>query len=300
MRQQDATKKKVATKQPARPLDQESESEDSGPKNNRYVSKIEFDGAMDSFDESIKQMQATITERHEQLAQKITQQQLQSQENNETILQQHEQLTQKITQQQLQSQENNEKILQQHEELLAHMNAQNKSFLEIIQEFKQKVGASFREVDQIATEQTNAYAQLVSEMQGIGQSIVAIQDQLHSLESIIPSKTKRDESQDSPIFLNSDANSRKITFSRQSNQSSSSAQLADITFSFPENEEWTGRDSAYGSLLAGDIELQAGRDREKRLTVDSDKHMFIKWKVRTLDAFLVFLVTSPRPMEYKM
>ncbi|MFN9907431.1 MAG: hypothetical protein ACK56F_15135, partial [bacterium] len=110
----------MATKQPARLLDQESESEDSGPKNNRYVSKIEFDEAMDSFDESIKQMQATITERYEQLAQKITQQQLHSQENNARILQQQEEMLSKQQQEMLlQSQENNARILQQQEEVLS-------------------------------------------------------------------------------------------------------------------------------------------------------------------------------------
>ena len=269
--QQDATKKRGATKLPPRLIEQGSESEDS-VKESRFVSKTEFDEAMESFDESMKLMQTTINERQEQMAQKLAQQQ---EENNAKILQQQE--------------ENNAKILQQQEEILSHMNAQNESLLEIIREFKSKVGTSFREIDQVASEQSNAYSQLVSEMQGISQSILTIQHQLHSLESTNQAKAKRDESQDSPIFLNSDANSRKTPFSRQLNQSSSSAQLADITFSFPENEEGTGRDSVYGSLLAGDIELQASRDRERRLTVDSDKHMFIKWKVRTLDAFLVFL-----------
>jgi hypothetical protein len=73
MRQPDATKKKVAVKPSARLLDQESESEDSGPKEGRFVSKTEFDGAMETFDESIKQMQTAINERQEQMAQKITQ-----------------------------------------------------------------------------------------------------------------------------------------------------------------------------------------------------------------------------------
>ena len=244
MRQQDAKDKKKATiKQPVRVPgssesadkrttdDQECESEDSVPRESKFVSRIEFEGAMDTFDESIKQMQTAMHERQEQLALQITQQHQQSQENNA-------------------------KLFQQHEQLMSHMNQQHESFLGLIQELKQKVGTSFREVDQTTSEQTDAYTQLVSDMQGISQSILAIQNQLHSVESINQlSKSSRDESRESPIFQNSDTSARKLTNSRQSNQFSSSTQREDLTFSFTDDEEGTRRDSAYGSLLAGDIEL---------------------------------------------
>ena len=139
------------------------------------------------------------------------------------------------------------------------------------------------EEEKASIELDRSYAlqlQMSDHVQMISQSINAMQARIHSLEEMGSLQTRKARHEGHSV-----PGSNISTHEQKQRVPLHDAEEEDLSMSSKFNK--SRRDSAVWRIEDDELELMA--TGPKRIAVDSDKHLYIKWKQMTLDSFLNFL-----------